>query len=700
MFNSYGWWQNIASFDLAFEADKCTIYTPDRQYVDSDFTSLTCLGGRTIDGANGVYKPHMSVLCDFFSEYPTIMISENICVTTLLEKDNSPEDWKEGIDYKKFTVPNAAPQVKHSCADCAIKRGEQDWAQYGKGCKYTIEYIYVEKTIYYIHQTRFIGLAAQAATDLLELCGNYKKKMKQPRLEGDMAMGEVFNTLQLATKISANAIYGIMLLLSKEVGGTITAEARSQNERAMRYLHKMTSCGASMADTDSMSPIVADIRLDPVHGALAAIQDAISGKQKDGPVKVSALIDGVTARYTTLLDHLNNGIPGVMEPARRKPARLEFEKILFSEVFLQVFLAKKMYFALKFEEGALKFHNAGLTCKKATKTPLQEAAQLIPLTMIVMYDGMCSYIKDLYTFAVVDLRVEEILTSQLKTLYEAIDDEIERDDIYVNKDAVILPVSKRQMLQVEYDSRKLRSIEARAAIKCFDSEKAPDIRKRHPPRALPSHFTTSSEKINNIETPTTSTDRLGAIECLRRGITKDQAPMFLNVQRSADVQIGTHVMKILTTCLRCPVTDAMVERQFEMRAYDRTDHAQSTVDKRKRGTKESRRLKEIAMHPLTITRMPWELIAGDESRAQYDTRQRLRLLDTLFYCDRIAKAVARERKCQFTKEYFTTPPLYNVDPHEFVRRKNRVLSVVEKVLRHKATCIEDVVHHEPRGGMH
>jgi DNA polymerase elongation subunit (family B) len=349
MFNSYGWWRNIASFDLAFNADQATIYTPDRPYVDSDFKYLPCLGGRTIDRVNGVYKPHMSVLCDFFSEYPTIMISENVCVTTLMEKRKLPREWKEGVDYKKFIVPNAAPQVKHTCTDCAITRGEQDWSQYGKGCEYDMEYVYVEKQMCYIHQNRFVGLAAQAATDLLQLRDNYKIKMKQARADGDDAMGEVFNALQLATKISANAIYGIMLLLSKEVGGTITAEARSQNERAMRYLYKKTGGGASMADTDSMSPVVADIRLDPIDGALSAIQSAICGGNNVGGdhVRVSTLLNGVIARYTTLLNDLNEGIPGIMEPAWRKPARLQFEKILFSEVFL----AKKMYFVLKFEGG-------------------------------------------------------------------------------------------------------------------------------------------------------------------------------------------------------------------------------------------------------------------------------------------------------------------------------------------------------------
>jgi hypothetical protein len=48
------------------------------------------------------------------------MISENVCVTTLMEKSKLPREWKEGVDYKKFIVPNAAPQVKHTCTDCAI----------------------------------------------------------------------------------------------------------------------------------------------------------------------------------------------------------------------------------------------------------------------------------------------------------------------------------------------------------------------------------------------------------------------------------------------------------------------------------------------------------------------------------------------------------------------------------------------------
>jgi DNA polymerase elongation subunit (family B) len=379
-----------------------------------------------------------------------------------------------------------------------------------------------------------MGLAAQAATDLLQLCDNYKLKMKQARADGDDAMGEVFNALQLATKISANAIYGIMLLLSREVGGTITAEARSQNERAMRYLHKKTGGGASMADTDSMSPVVADIRLDPIDRALSAIQRAVcGGNNVEGDhARVSTLINSVIARYTTLLHDLNECITGILEPAWRKPARLEFEKVLFSEVFL----AKKMYFALKFEGGVLKFHTAGLTCIKATKTKLQEAAQLIPFTMIVMYDdidGMCSYIKDLYTFAAVDLRVEEILTTEIKTLCEAIDDEIERDDVYVNKDAVILPVSKRQMSRDEYMRNKERSIESRDAIKHFDSGRAVDIRSRYPLHALPVEYTTASEKINNIATPKTVADKIGAMECLRKGMSKDQAPMFVNMQRSA-----------------------------------------------------------------------------------------------------------------------------------------------------------------------
>jgi DNA polymerase elongation subunit (family B) len=211
---------------------------------------------------------------------------------------------------------------------------EADWTNFGKGCKYEMNYVYVEKDLYYIHKNKFTGLAAQAATDLLTLCGEYKTLMKLSDRKGDRAMVQVYNALQMAAKEAANAIYGIMLLLSKEVGGTITFEARNQNERAMRYLFEKTGGGASMADTDSMSPIVADIRLDALDGALSVVRDAIAGKNA-GHVEVSHLIQGVMDRYAILLDNLNNGIPGEMEPAWPKPAKLELEKVCFPKCFLQ-----------------------------------------------------------------------------------------------------------------------------------------------------------------------------------------------------------------------------------------------------------------------------------------------------------------------------------------------------------------------------
>jgi hypothetical protein len=266
---------------------------------------------------------------------------------------------------------------------------------------------------------------------------------------------------------------------------------------------------------------------------------------------------------------------------------------------------------------------------------------------------MCSYIKDLYTFAAVDLRVEEILTTEIKTLCEAIDDEIERDDVFVNKDSVILPVSKRQMSRDEYMRKKERSIESRDAIKHFDNGRAVDIRSRYPLRALPVEYTTASEKINNIAAPKTVADKIGAMECLRKGMSKDQAPMFVNMQRSAKVQIGAHVIKILNTCLRCPVPDVQVERQYEIYYHARTNEAQLSIDKDRKRAIETQRLKDEKMCPLTITRMPWELIAGDETRATYNTRLRLRLLDALFYCTKMEKAVARERKHKFSREYFS-----------------------------------------------
>jgi hypothetical protein len=172
------------------------------------------------------------------------------------------------------------------------------------------------------------------------------------------------------------------------------------------------------------------------------------------------------------------------------------------------------------------------------------------------------------------------------------------------------------------------------------------------------------------------------MECLRKGMSKDQAPMFVNMQRSAKVQIGAHVIKILNTCLRCPVPDVHVERQYEIYYHARTNEAQLSIEKDRKRAIETQRLKDEKMCPLTITRMPWELIAGDETRAAYNTRLRLRLLDALFYCTKMEKAVARERKHKFTREYFSIPALYTGDPADFTRRRDRVLDVMSNFQLH------------------
>ena len=61
--------------------------------------------------------------------------------------------------------------------------------------------------------------------------------------------------------------------------------------------------------------------------------------------------------------------------------------------FSNVFLCKKNYCCLKFEDGKMNWHVAGLACKKATRTNLQVAAQLGSLGMIVLNDDLEGFVE-------------------------------------------------------------------------------------------------------------------------------------------------------------------------------------------------------------------------------------------------------------------------------------------------------------------
>jgi hypothetical protein len=233
------------------------------------------------------------------------------------------------------------------------------------------------------------------------------------------------------------------------------------------------------------------------------------------------------------------------------------------------------------------------------------------------------------------------------------------------------------MAREEYESKKIKSLEARKALELFKrNNEENNIRSNHPPRSLPVEHLISTEKINNIESPQTMPTRLAVIDCLMKGISKEQAPMFISVKRRADVQVGAHVLKIINTCLRCPVIDANLERKFEAYYHNRTERAQENVDKKRREQVETNKKKAEKMCPLKITRMPWDLITSDETCAKYDTRKMLLLQEALYYCHKIEKIVSRERHSKFKKELFTLPSFYAI-PEELESKRKRISQILD-----------------------
>lgn len=596
MWHCYGWWRNVVSHDVHFQEDREVLYKPDRVYNDKDFSLLKCLGGRTIDGVEGYYRDTLSCLCDFKSQYPSIFISRNVCLTSLLRDLNGLE---KNVDYTELVVQNVAPQVVHACQDCSAP---------SKKCKFEMSFKKVSKTLYFSTSNKFQGLAAQAAKDLLRLRDKYKKLMKTADSPAEV---EVYNCLQLATKITANAGYGVMLLLSSEVGGAVTQEGRNQNEIAARFLFQKTGGLAVMADTDSVAFSVRDLPLRKGY-ALSCLRHILTpGLERP---KISLLLDLVVKRFQDYMEELNDG------RAWAKPSELCVEKLLISNFFL----SKKNYSCLKYENGKLAWHVAGLACKKATKTPLQVAAQMGSLGMLIFNDdisGFAQYVKDIFGIASVCLRKEEM----------------------------------RMMLGRPPEESQL----------------------------LADQFIVSMEKVNDIENPKSLADRLAVLECERKGIPRENADMFVAVKRRAQVQVGAHLVKIIDSLLSGPASDPEIERQFEKTYFARSEKDQLSVDKRRFLAREKKIASLKEMSPLSVTRVPLDLTADDSYRARLSSYERLLLQEAKYFCEKMEKVVTRERNCGFKNLHFEEPEFFK-DKRKLKTKVETVRRIIESY-RPKAT---------------
>ncbi|ELT95180.1 hypothetical protein CAPTEDRAFT_187509 [Capitella teleta] len=685
--HSQMWRENICSVDSSAAsgggaARAAYMLEPGYEFdVENNFRDLKPRAGRTISGVQGVYSSHLIALVDFNSQYPFIMISANICNTTLMsEAFILKEGLVENRDYTKLKVWNVHPRVVHDCREdrCTMtaQTGRRD---YGQKCKWRTEYVMCYYTAYYATQTYFRGMSSKMCSFLIDLRNSYKREMKAARGRGDTGTAETYDCMQGAAKLAGNSIYGVLSLWEVVVGGSITQIGRNQNELASEFFFKLMG-PIAMADTDSTAPLLRDIPfLD--NQPLTALSRALMKSSERGVknlLSVSELIKRLIASFDEPMREVNNG------QFWQKPANLELEKFLIGMIFLQ----KKNYYALKLlPDGSLDLHVAGLACKRSDRTELKSAAQLPCMKMVMENDieGLILYAEHLFSLASVYLRAHEIATHEIMRLCEDINVELENitynaddDDGSWVEEAGKAVSSAEELFKLQEKSR-----EARKRVGKFEEEgRFEEILREHGADGLlEEKYAVSREKVNGIYKPRTVADKMAITQCKRRGIPRAQAGLYVDVYRNASVQVAAHILSLIRTLLLHPFDDGETtttttltttkeykntKKKVKMgpllaKAYQRftglSDREIQTEATRQHATASRRRAKEEAVNALSVTDMPARFKVQPRDTLALSPRIRLALSRLKWHLEKSCKEVEKERKKNFTETYFTLPEL-------------------------------------------
>lgn len=197
------------------------------------FTGATVLPPKS----DAYYEPITTL--DFKSLYPSIMMAHNLCHSTLVKKDkylNLPNfkyetiEWDDLIkDDKKKPILDSDGQVQyfHHCYTYAIKDNNE-----------VIQ-----------------GILPKILEGLVNARQEYKDLMKTAFKSGNKDLGNVYNTSQLAVKVTMNSIYGFLgaqMLPEKKIAATVTAKGRDMIANTKQFI-ETNYLGAEIVYGDSVT---------------------------------------------------------------------------------------------------------------------------------------------------------------------------------------------------------------------------------------------------------------------------------------------------------------------------------------------------------------------------------------------------------------------------------------------------------------
>ena len=271
-------------FNINFKYRSST-YKITRMYSRDDLIDDSFTGATVLNAKPGFFQDNVGVL-DFASLYPTIMISRNLCFSTfLLDKKykNIPGvkyetiEWDDQVEYKLshtcegigksgkskgmvcgkqafFDVPC---NLNDNCVICKSKEERCEKHYYCRihdplkktrleGEKFQKRDVSYSYTIIQPHKDidgniQNKGVLPALLEDLYAERKKVKRLMAKAADDGNKLLEDIYNSVQMAIKISLNSCYGFLgrrqgNLVLKELGSIVTAVGRMLIEQSRDYV--------------------------------------------------------------------------------------------------------------------------------------------------------------------------------------------------------------------------------------------------------------------------------------------------------------------------------------------------------------------------------------------------------------------------------------------------------------------------------
>lgn len=457
--------------------------------VEKDFDSLPQCGGRSVQNVG--WFDSWQVTFDFSSQYPSIMIGRNICLSSNLDKTFIVKNnLKEDKDYIRVTVPNV----------CEVIRKQPDCTENTEDSETRI----VHKDIFYATETFFRGYCNTISVKLKEKRQKYKTSAESERDPNEKLKNK---TREQALKILCNSVYGVILKMKPSVGGSITQLARTDIANVSKQAKAAHNYAVVTGDTDSVFLTILNKKNTANFSSMCkALCMPVTSHVKDIVLRVYKKADNFANMANTGCEAQN------MCRLYPAPSRICVEKV-FPSILIS---AKKCYIGCKLMPGdlSLKLHVAGISGKKADSTPMKTNSQILIYKMMLKKDlnGLIMFMKHLFKFCSWELHVENIIEDRKKVLADAGDQE-----------------------GFFHFVRNLSQ-----------------YRKSLYSGNIPLNLLTSFEKVGDLHKMDTVTAKKAYVYCFENGIALHNAPMFIPMQRGSNVQVSNFMKSIIEIILSGP----------------------------------------------------------------------------------------------------------------------------------------------------